>query len=59
MGDHESLRQAVRWLGERPPITAEKIAEAACRFDLSPLDEEFLLREFAEEIFKDNDLQGQ
>ena len=57
VGDHEALRQAVRWLGEHPPITAEKIGEAACRFDLSPLDEEFLLREFAVDISKDNKLQ--
>jgi hypothetical protein len=42
----ESLRRAVRWLGEQGPVTAALIEEAARRFDLSPLEEGFLLREF-------------
>ena len=42
----EKLRQAVRWLSESAPVTREKIDEAAARFDLSPLEVEFLLREF-------------
>lgn len=41
----EPLRRAVRWLAENPPVTAAKIADAARRFDLSPLDEGFLLGE--------------
>lgn len=41
-----ALRQAVRWLSDRRTYSAEAI-EAACRkFDLSPRDEEFLLRHF-------------
>ena len=45
----EGLRQALRWLDERareePGLDrARAIADAARRFDLTPLDEEFLLR---------------
>jgi hypothetical protein len=45
----EGLRQALRWLDERardePGLDRPRaIAEAARRFDLTPLDEEFLLR---------------
>lgn len=43
--EHEALRRAVAWLGERGPWTPELIDEAGRRFDLSPTDEEFLLRE--------------
>lgn len=42
----EALRRAVRWLSEHRPITASRVNDAAERFDLSPLEEEFLLREF-------------
>ena len=42
----ENLRRALRWLSENPPPTSERINEAAMRFDLTPLQEEFLLREF-------------
>lgn len=42
----ENLRRAVRWLSENPPPTQERVNEAAIRFDLTPLEEEFLLREF-------------
>ena len=42
----ENLRRAVRWLSEHAPPTAEVINQAACQFDLTPLEEEFLLREF-------------
>lgn len=42
----EGLRQAVRWLGEHRPVTRERIDEAARRFDLSPLEADFLLREY-------------
>lgn len=41
----EHLRRAVAWLAERGPLTPELIDEACLRFDLSPIDEEFLLRE--------------
>lgn len=41
-----ALREAVRWLSERRCYSAQAI-EAACReFDLSPRDQEFLLRHF-------------
>lgn len=42
----EGLRQAVRWLSEHRPITRALIDEAGRRFDLSPLEVEFLLREY-------------
>ncbi len=42
----ENLRRAVRWLCENPPPTPDRVNEAAIRFDLTPLQEEFLLREF-------------
>jgi hypothetical protein len=48
----ESLRRALRWLDERvreePGASRGKlVGEAAARFDLTPLDEEFLLRNWA------------
>jgi hypothetical protein len=43
--EHEALRRAVAWLAERGPWTPELVDEAARRFDLSPADEAFLLRE--------------
>jgi hypothetical protein len=42
----EALRRAVRWLGEQPEWNVSVVEEAARRFDLSPIDEAFLLREF-------------
>jgi len=42
----EALRRAVRWLSERRAHDAAAIEEAARRFDLSPSEEEFLLRHF-------------
>ncbi len=42
----EALRRAVAWLIERQPWTPALIDEACSRFDLSPIDEEFLLQEF-------------
>ncbi|MCZ7565015.1 MAG: hypothetical protein M5U08_15565 [Burkholderiales bacterium] len=46
MPDREGLRRAVQWLSEQPVRTAQAIEEACRRFDLSPLDEDFLLRHF-------------
>lgn len=40
----ESLRRALRWLSDQGRHDAAAIEEAARRFDLSPSDEEFLLR---------------
>lgn len=42
----EGLRRAVAWLAEQGEWTPERIDEACRRFDLSPLDEEFLLAEY-------------
>lgn len=42
----EGLRKAVRWLSDNRPVTRALIEEAARRFDLSPLEAEFLLREY-------------
>ena len=39
----EALRKAVNWLCERNSYTLADIEQAARRFDLSPLDENFLL----------------
>ena len=43
----EGLRRAVRWLSEQGRHDAAAIEEAAQRFDLTPLEEEFLLRYFS------------
>lgn len=43
---HEDLRRAVAWLGSLDNVSSSSIDEAALRYDLSPLDEEFLLRLF-------------
>jgi len=44
--EHEGLRRAVEWLIEQPVRDGKTIEEAARRFDLSPVDEDFLLRHF-------------
>ena len=41
----EALRRAVSWLAEQHEWSAARIEEACRRFDLDPVDEEFLLRE--------------
>ncbi|OFZ84965.1 MAG: hypothetical protein A2W21_12845 [Betaproteobacteria bacterium RBG_16_66_20] len=40
------LRRALAWLAEQGAWTPELIEQACQRFDLSPVDEEFLLREY-------------
>lgn len=42
----EGLRRAVAWLAEQPRHDLATIEEASSRFNLSPLDEEFLLKHF-------------
>jgi hypothetical protein len=42
----EGLRRAVAWLADQPRRDLATIEEAARRFNLSPLDEEFLLNHF-------------
>jgi hypothetical protein len=44
----EDLRRAVAWLAEHRGWTMELIEEACRRFDLSPADEEFLIRQLRE-----------
>jgi hypothetical protein len=44
----ERLCRAVRWISEQGECSLEIIERAARRFDLSPLDEDFLLRHFRE-----------
>ena len=44
--EHEGLRRAVEWLVAQPARDAATIEAAAQRFDLSPVDTEFLMRHF-------------
>lgn len=44
--EREGLRRAVAWLSEQPARDAHAIEEASRRFNLSPLDEQFLLDHF-------------
>lgn len=44
--EHEELRRAFAWLMEQGEINPRTIEEAAVRFDLSPTEEEFLIRHF-------------
>lgn len=43
----QRLREALRWLSEIERHDPAAIEEACRRFDLSPVDEDFLLREAA------------
>jgi len=43
----ENLRRAVKWMSDRRQHDAATIEEASRRFDLSPIEEEFLLHEHA------------
>lgn len=42
----EDLRRAVRWLSEQEGYTLEAVEEASRRFNLSPVDEQFLIENF-------------
>jgi hypothetical protein len=42
----EDLRRAVRWISEQPACGVKTVEKASRRFDLSPADEEFLIRLF-------------
>ena len=46
--EHEGLRRAIRWLATQKSRDVGTIDEASRLFDLSPIDEEFLLRHFRE-----------
>lgn len=41
----EALREALRWLSDQGRHDPAAIEEAALRFDLNPVDEEFLMAE--------------
>ncbi len=45
----EQLRKAIRWLSDYHCHDAKSLEEVAIRFDLSPLEEEFLLRQFCQQ----------
>jgi hypothetical protein len=45
----EELRRAVQWIGEHGEHSLAAIEEACRRFDLSPADEEFLIRHFVQQ----------
>ncbi|HEY5791343.1 MAG TPA: hypothetical protein VIX81_11995 [Gammaproteobacteria bacterium] len=42
----EGLRRALRWIGEHGDHSTAALEEAARRFDLTPLEEAFLLQHF-------------
>lgn len=42
----EGLRRAVRWIGEQPRHDRAVLEEAGRRFDLTPLEQDFLARQF-------------
>jgi hypothetical protein len=44
--ERDALRHAVAWLAGQGAWTPSLIEQACQRFDVSPEDEEFLLREF-------------
>ena len=42
----DAIRQAIRWISEMHQYDVEAIEEACRRYDLSPFEEEFLLKYF-------------
>ncbi len=55
MPEGDDLRKAVKWLSDERRLDPEKnlsdlIAEACLKFDLSPLDAEFLSRAIRQQI---------
>lgn len=44
--EHDKLRHAVRWISDHGPATIALIDEASLRFNLSPVDAEFLRTSF-------------
>ena len=46
----EALRRAFQWLADRGDCTLKTVEQASLRFDLTPLDEEFLLRQFVHHL---------
>lgn len=54
--DKENLHRAVDWLGKMGLHDRASVEEAALKFDLSPLDEDFLLAHFVETKNNEKDL---
>ncbi|MBW8189693.1 hypothetical protein K0504_01485 [Neiella marina] len=50
----ESLRKAIRWMSDFHAHDCQAVEEASLRFDLSPLEEEFLLQHF---VFPPDDIR--
>ncbi len=46
--EKENLRRAVKWISGQRCFNLKVIEEASVRFDLSPADEQFLIRHFTE-----------
>lgn len=59
----EPLRKAVSWLSARlaegHPVSLKLVEEAALRFDLSPTEEEFLLKEWLEGGARSSQQEGE
>jgi hypothetical protein len=51
--EHEGLRRPGAWLLDQPSRDSRTIEEAARRFDLSPLDEDFLLNYFRDAAWRE------
>ena len=45
----KNLRRVFQWISEQPQHTVKLLEEASVKFDLTPLEEEFLLRHFLQE----------
>ncbi|WP_455201013.1 hypothetical protein [Kaarinaea lacus] len=50
----ENLRRAIQWIGEQQKHDAETIEAASVQFDLTPIEEEFLIRHFQEHTSSDS-----
>ncbi|MEJ2178949.1 MAG: hypothetical protein P8Y28_00590 [Gammaproteobacteria bacterium] len=44
----ENLRRAIKWIGEQHKHDAKTIEAASVQFDLTPVEEEFVIRHFQE-----------
>lgn len=52
------LKQAIEWVGRQGQHDREFLSFVALRFDLNPLESEFLLIEFAEPSMSDSTLMS-
>jgi hypothetical protein len=59
--DGEALRRAFQWLAQQGHCTFKTVEHASLMFDLTPRDEEFLLRQFVYHrgVASDAPLSGQ